>query len=243
MHLPAFQQFLHTDLTIALRTVEIVLVKGELMKKVNIKSMAAVAIVAAMGVSIPAVASASSPASSTSNRATTAISAKSSVNSDATVQWKAFQASWRAYVDGLRSIRLTFRSSVESDRATYFAARAAATTPAERQAAVAALEAALSASLNARVTAITAAGDPPAPPAGYNGTAYVMGIQAANVAFRATIVTAQTTLSAALAVATTRAEARTARWNYDTALGNALVVRSAALLALGTPPAHPGQPA
>ena len=241
-YLPMFQQLLHTDLTIAFRTVEFVLVKGELMKKVNVKSMAAVALVTVLGVSIPAVASASSTASTTSTTSTTTVVGTNAVNSDATVQWKEFQASWRAYVDGLKSIRLTFRASVESDRAAYFEARAAATTPAERQAAVAALEAALSASLNARVTAITAAGDPPAPPAGYNGTAYVMGIQAANVAFRATIVTAQATLSAALGTATTRAEARTARWNYDTALGNALVVRSTALLALGTPPVHPGQP-
>lgn len=131
---------------------------------------------------------------------------------------------------------------MESDRAAYLEARAAATTPAERQAALAALTAALSASLNARVAAITAAGDPPAPPAGYNGTAYVLGIQAANVAFRASIVTAQAALSASLATATTRAEIHTARWTYDTALGNALVVRSAALLALGTPPTNPGQP-
>ena len=216
--------------------------KGELMKKLQIKSLAAVALAAAMGVSIPAVASASSTTSTTSTTSSTTANGTVSISTNATAQWKAFQASWRAYVDGLKSIRLTFRASVESDRAAYFAAKAAATTPAERQAAVVALEAALATSLDARVTAITAAGDPPAPPAGYNGTAYVMGLQAANVAFRASIVTAQTALAQALAVATTRDEARTARWNYDTALGNALVIRSAALLALGTPPTNPGQP-
>ena len=110
------------------------------------------------------------------------------------------------------------------------------------QAALATLETSLAASLDARITAITAAGDPPTPPAGYNGTAYVMGIQSANVAFRATIVGAQATLAAALAIATTRPDAHTARLNYDSTLGSALVVRSAALLALGSPPANPGQP-
>jgi hypothetical protein len=210
------------------------------MKKINIKSIAAVAIVTAMGFSIPAIASADSTTTSTTT--STSVSTATSATASATAAWKAFHASWHAYVDGLKSIRLTYRASVESDRAAYFEARSMATTPAERQAALAALDASLAASLNARVAAITAAGDPPAPPAGYNGTAYVMGIQAANVAFRASIVAAQTTLSQALAVATTRAEMRTARWNYDTALGNALVIRSAALLALGAPPANPGQP-
>jgi hypothetical protein len=209
------------------------------MKSINLKSIAAVAVVSAMGMGISTVASADSTTTSTT---TTSVSTSVSTSPGATPQWKAFHAAWRAYVEGLKSIRLTYRASVESDRAAYFQARSSATTPAERQAALAALEVALSASLNARVAAITAAGDPPAPPAGYNGTAYVMGIQAANVAFRATIVAAQTTLSQALATATTRAEARTARLNYDTALGNALVVRSAALLALGTPPSNPGQP-
>jgi hypothetical protein len=209
------------------------------MKKFNIKSLASVAVVTAMGLTIPAVASASS--STTSTTSTTSVGTAATATTSATPAWKAFHASWKSYVEGLKSIRLTYRASIESDRAAYFEAKSTATTPAERQAALAALEAALAASLNARVTAITAAGDPPTPPAGYNGTAYVMGIQAANVAFRATIVAAQTTLAAALAVSTTRAESHSARLNYEAALGSALVVRSAALLALGSPPADPGQ--
>ena len=213
------------------------------MKKFNIKSLASVAVVTAVGLTIPAVASASSSTTSTTSAtSTTTAGTATSATTSATAAWKAFHASWKSYVEGLQSIRLTYRASIESDRAAYFTAKSTATTPAERQAALAALEAALATSLNARVTAITAAGDPPTPPAGYNGTAYVMGIQAANIAFRATIVAAQTTLAAALAVSSTGAEAHTARLNYEAALGSALVVRSAALLALGAPPANPGQP-
>jgi hypothetical protein len=100
----------------------------------------------------------------------------------------------------------------------------------------------LSADLNARIAAITAAGDPPSPPAGYNGTAWVEGFQAANVAFRAAIVAAQTTLSASLATATTPWDRQSARLTYKLAVGNALVVHSTAIEALGTPPTHRGQP-
>jgi hypothetical protein len=103
------------------------------------------------------------------------------------------------------------------------------------------LEAAITAALNARVTAITAAGSPPAPPAGYNGTAYVTGIQAANVAFRASTTAAQSAYAQALASATTSAQRLTARLTLEIAVDNAMIARSTALLALGAPPAHPGQ--
>jgi len=130
---------------------------------------------------------------------------------------------------------------VQGARTTLQAALAAATDKAEKQAAVAAFEVSVEAALNARVTAITAAGDPPPPPAGYNGTAYVDGIQSANIAFRASVTAAQTTLSAALASATTGQDARTARLTYEQTVGAAIVARSTALLALGPPPTDPGQ--
>jgi len=104
---------------------------------------------------------------------------------------------------------------VETSRATYLTAIAAATTPAEKQAARLALDASLSGDLNARIAAITAAGDPPSPPAGYNGTVWVEGFQAANVAFRASIVTAQTALSQSLATATTAWDRKAARLTYN----------------------------
>jgi hypothetical protein len=205
------------------------------MKLLSIKSMAAVAIVASMGVAAPAVAFADSTTTTTAPGVSVSATAT-------TAAWTAFQKEWRAYVDGLRSIRLTYRASVETSRATYLTAIAAATTPAQKQAARLVLNASLSADLNARIAAITAAGDPPSPPAGYNGTAWVEGFQAANVAFRASIVTAQTALSQSLASATTAWDRKAARLTYQLAVGNALVVHSTAIEALGTPPTHRGQP-
>lgn len=204
------------------------------MKLFNIKSIAAVAIVASMGVAAPAVAFADS---TTTTSPTVSVSATANASA-----WTAFQKDWKAYVDGLRSIRLTYRASVETSRAAYLTAIAAATTPAEKQAARVALDASLSADLNARIAAITAAGDPPSPPAGYNGTTWVEGFQAANVAFRAAIVTAQTALSQSLATATTAWDRKSARLTYQLAVGNALVAHSTAIEALGTPPTHRGQP-
>jgi hypothetical protein len=206
------------------------------MKLLSVKSIAAIAIVASMGVAAPAAAFADSTTTTTT---TTGVSVTASANAAA---WTAFQKEWKAYVDGLRSIRLTYRAAVETSRATYLTAIAAATTPAEKQAARLALDASLSADLNARIAAITAAGDPPSPPAGYNGTAWVEGFQAANVAFRASIVAAQTVLSQSLASATTAWDRKAARLTYQLAVGNAIVVHSTAIEALGTPPTHRGQP-
>jgi hypothetical protein len=208
------------------------------MKTLSVKSIAAIALVATMGVSAPAVAFADSTTTSTSATTTTAgVSARA-----AATAWVTWHKTWVAYVDGLRSIRLTYRASVDTSRAAFLTAQAVATTPAEHQAARAAFEASLVTDLNARIAAITAAGDPPSPPAGYNGTAYVEGIQAANVAFRASIVAAQTVYSQSISTATTAWDRRAARLTYELAVGNAIVVRSTALEVLGAPPTHPGQP-
>jgi hypothetical protein len=199
------------------------------MKHFATRSITALALVAAMGISIPAVAFADSTTTTTTPAAPSA--------------WTTWHKTWVSYVDGLKAIRASYRASVESARSTYFTAKAAATTKAERQAAQATLESAITADLNARVTAITAAGDPPAPPAGYNGTAYVTGIQAANVAFRASKTAALTAYAQALASATTSAQRLTARLTLQIAVDNAMIARSTALLALGAPPAHPGHTA
>ncbi len=206
------------------------------MKRIINRSAAVVALVVAAGLAVPAMAGADSTTTTTTTTSTIAAS------SEATSVWKSFHAEWKAYVDGLRSINATFRSSRDAALSVYESSLATATDQAERQAARTTYLAALSVALNARVTAITAAGDPPAPPAGYNGTAYVEGIQAANVAFRASVTAAQSAFATALAAATTPQEQREARLTYEAAIGNALVVRSNALLALGPPPAHPGQP-
>jgi hypothetical protein len=197
------------------------------MKKIAIRSIAAFALIASVGISVPAVAFASSSTPSTGATTTTA--------------WTTWHATWVTYVQGLKSINATHRSSMQGARTTLQAALAAATSKAEKHAAIAAFQVSVEAALNARVTAITAAGDPPPPPAGYNGTTYVDGIQSANIAFRASVTAAQTALSAALASATTGQEARTAHLTYEQTVGTAIVTRSTALLALGAPPADPGQ--
>jgi hypothetical protein len=207
----------------------------------KLRTLAALTAVTALGVSVPAVAAYGD--STTTTTPTTITTAATSRPISASVSaWKAFHAQWKAYVDGLKAINATYRAARATARATYFEALSVATTPVERQAARAAYLVSIEAAINARVGAITGAGDPPAPPAGYNGTAYVLGIQAANVAFRASVTAAQSTLAASLAAATTPWQREQARLAYQVVIGNAIVVRANALEALGPPPTNPGQP-
>ena len=199
------------------------------MKSFTTRIITSTALVATLGLSVPAVAFASST--------TTA-----STTTSASPVWTSFRASWTTFIDGLKSINTTYRASLQSARSTFSASMGAATTSAERQSARATLDAAVEAAMNVRVAAITAAGTPPTPPAGFNGTAYVNGIQAANIACRAAIVAAQSTFSQALASATTNAQRSAARAALKSAIDGALATRASALTALGTRPAHPGQP-
>jgi hypothetical protein len=208
----------------------------------KLRTLATITALTALGVSVPAVAAYGDNKTGNPPTVTTIQTSNSTSTSASVSAWKAFHAQWKAYVDGLKSINATYRAARATARATYFEALSVATTPAERQAARAAYLVAIEAAINARVAAITAAGDPPPPPAGYNGTAYVLGIQAANVAFRASVTSAQSTLAAALAAATTTWQREQARLAYQTAIGNAIVVRANALEALGPPPTNPGQP-
>ena len=155
--------------------------------------------------------------------------------------WATFRISWEAYVNGLRAIDATYRSSVESARATYRTSLASATTKAERVAARATLSATIATALNVRVAAIIAAGNPPTPPVGFKGTAWVTGFQSANVAFRAAVGGAQSTLAASLSAATDHAQREEARLMFRSAVDNALAVHISALAALGAPPKHPGK--
>jgi len=93
-----------------------------------------------------------------------------------------------------------------------------------------------------RDSAITGAGDPPSPPAGYNGTAWVTSFQGINETYRASVVAAQSTYATALAAATTAAEREAARGALEASVGTATTVHANALTALGPPPANPGQP-
>jgi hypothetical protein len=199
------------------------------MKIKSIQSMAALSIVAALSVGIPTAAFGDSTPTAT-------------ITAKATTAWTTWRASWIVYIHGLQAINATYRASVKSDRATFEAAWDAATTKAERQAARAAFEASLEATLNARVSAITAAGDPPSPPAGYNGTTYILGLQAANIARRAAVAAAESAYATALVSATTSAQRRADRLTFVAAVDTADAARINALIALGAPPKHPGQP-
>jgi hypothetical protein len=180
-------------------------------------------------------------AASTTVSTSTSVGSTSVSATAATSAWHSFHLAWKAYADGLRSIDLSYRSSVDSARSAYLIARSTATTPAERQAALATFQAAVAADLNTKVAAIIAAGDPPAPPAGYNGTAWVTSFQAIHVAFRASVTAADTAYAQAIASATTSWQRQQARLTLEASLGSALVVRANALEALGPPPADPGQ--
>jgi hypothetical protein len=156
--------------------------------------------------------------------------------------WTAFKAQWKTYVEGLRTINATYRTSVQTARATYRTALKVATTKAERQAARATLDASIVLALETRVSAITEAGNPPTPPAGYNGTVWVSSFQNINVTFRASVVMAQSTYAAARAAATTADQRQLARGVFETSVGEATTTHAEALIALGPIPSRPGRP-
>ena len=197
------------------------------MKRFLKHGIIAATLVASLGTVAPSVAFASGSSSGTTATSTA---------------WTTFRADWSTYVQGLKAINATCHTAVQSAHATFSAAMSAATTASARQAARTALQAAIEAALSARVSAITAAGNPPTPPAGYNGTAWVTSFQAANIAFRASVAAAQKTFVAAMTSATTQSERVAARAALKLAVGNAIVTRSTALAALGAHPTKPGQP-
>lgn len=189
----------------------------------------------ALGLS-PLVAGADGTPSTTST--TTAVTSTTVAPS---VAWATFRVSWKTYVNGLRAIDTTYRESVWTARKLYRISLRTATTKAERQADRTTLDVALAGALNVRVAAIIAAGNPPAPPAGYTGSAWVTSFQAANVAFRAAVVAAQSTLAASLSAATTHAQREEARLTFRAAVDTAQAAHISALAALGAPPKHPGK--
>jgi hypothetical protein len=155
--------------------------------------------------------------------------------------WATFRVSWQTYVNGIKATDATYQYSVKSAGLTYRASILAATTPAERQVARSVLDTSLAAALNVRVAAIIAGGNPPTPPAGFSGTAWVTSFQAANVAFRAAVVTAQSAYASALAVATTHTQREVARLTFRAAVDTAQAVHVSALATLGAPPKNPGK--
>jgi hypothetical protein len=208
--------------------------KGEQMKRKAIKSVTALAVAAGLGIGVPAVASASSGVS-------VSVQAHSSTTTSTPTAWTTWRATWKTYVEGLKTINTTFHTSVQSARTTLQAALQVATTKAERQAALATFDASVALAVNTRVSAITAAGDPPAPPAGYNGTAWVTSYQNINETYRTSVASAQATYATAIAAATTATEREAAKGALKTSVGDATTVRATALTTLGPPPSNPGQ--
>jgi hypothetical protein len=204
------------------------------MKNRSARAITVIALVATMGASVPTVALAASIHSS--------VSAKTSPTSTTDrLAWRTWHASWMTYIQGIKSINANFRASVESMRSAFNTTIAGATTKSDRTAARVNLNKALSAALDTRVAAITAAGNPPAPPVSYNRTGYVTGIQNANVTFRSAITAAQSVYAQAILSATTVTQRSAAHAALRLAINNATTTRADALTALGTPPLNPGK--
>jgi hypothetical protein len=209
--------------------------KGDQMKSLTARSITAAALVATLGVGVPAAAFASSTNSTTHSSTTSKATAVD------VLAWKNWHATWMTYIYKMRSINLNYRTATESARAAFTTSMKSAKSMVDRTTARSNLNLGLFAAVNSRISAINAVGSPPAPPAGYNGTAYVTGIEKANTAFRSAIAASQTAYAEALLSATTPDQRSTARQARLLAVRTAVVARATALLALGSPPAMPGR--
>ena len=203
------------------------------MKKFSTRGVLALAMIAALGISAPAVASATDTTTTIATTTTTVHVTHS--------QWKQWQKLEDAYVDQLKVINKTFRASVDVARKEYWAAIKSSKGSANRQAARAAARAALTLSIanamEARSTALTTLGAPPAPPAGTPRSAYIVALQAINQTYRNSVAVADAAFAAAFPSAVTAPERAVVRATLELAIANAAVVRAAALVALGPPTA------
>jgi hypothetical protein len=204
------------------------------MKKFSTRGVVAVAMIAALGISAPAVASAD-----TTTTTTTVATTTTTIHADK--PWQKWRKQENAYLKQLHVINKTFRASVDLARKEYWAAIKASKGSGDRQAARAAARAALTLSIanamEARATALTALGAPPAPPAGTPRSAYIVALQAINQNYRNSVAAADAAFAAAFPGATTAAERLVVRDTLNLAIAQAAVVRAAALVALGPPPA------
>jgi hypothetical protein len=211
------------------------------MMKFSTRSAVAVAMIAALGISAPAIASADTTTTTTPTTTTT-IATNSPDHS--TTPWKQWRKAENSYLAQLRVINRTFRASVDVARREYWAAIESSRGSSDRQAARAAARAALTLSIanamQARSTALTALGAPPAPPVGTARSAYIIALQAINQTYRNAVAAADATFAAAFPNATTPPERAVVRATLDLAIANAAVARAAALVALGAPPASAG---
>ena len=199
------------------------------------------AVVAAMGLSIPTAAVADTTTTTTTVASTTTTVAPTTTTTTAApTAWQTWRVAQVAYVTQLRGINRTFRTALASARSTLAAAMNASTTKAQRATAHANFHLALAAAFSARALALTALGSPPAPPAGSARSAYIDKLHAINVAYRAAVASADATFATAILTATTPAARATVHAALQLAVANAAVARAAALTALGSPPMKDG---
>ena len=200
------------------------------MKKFSTRGVLAVAMIAALGISAPAVA--------TADTTTTTIATLTTTVHVTHSQWKQWQKLEDAYVDQLKVINKNFRASADVARKEYWAAIKASKGSANRQSARAAARAALTLSIanamGARAMALTSLGAPPAPPAGTPRSAYIVALQAINQTYRNSVAAADAAFAAAFPSAVTAPERAVVRATLELAIANAAVVRAAALVALPT---------
>ena len=111
------------------------------MRRFTSRSLVALGVVLALGLSTPAIASAGSGPGSTSQ--------------------KTFHQERQAYNASRQAIQMTFQSAVSSARATYFSAITKTTSSAQRSGARQAMETPIIQAAAARSVALTALGNPP----------------------------------------------------------------------------------
>jgi hypothetical protein len=204
------------------------------MKKFRSRGVVAVAMIAAMGISTPAIAfgASSSPSSSSTHIA---------LSAHADTPWQTYRKAEQSYLKQLRVIRATFQSSVDVARKAYWAAIKASKGSSDRSGARAAARAALTLSIanamNARSTALVSLGAPPTPPANGANSAWITSLHSINETYRLAVAAADAAFAAAFPAATTAPERAVVRSTLDLAVANAAVARAAALVALGPPPA------
>jgi len=217
------------------------------MMKFSTRGVVAVAMIAALGISAPAVATADTTTTTTTaptTTTTTVATTTTTIHAGSNTPWKQWRKAENAYLAQLKVINKTFRATVDVARQEYWAAIKASKGSGNRQAARAAARAALTLSIanamEARSTALTTLCAPPAPPAGTPRSTYIVALQAINQTYRNSVATADAAFAAALPSATTAAERLVVRDALNLAVAQAAVVRAAALVALGPPPASSG---
>ena len=212
------------------------------MKSIKTRGIVSVAMIAALGLSTPAVAFADSTTTTTSPTTTTTVPVTTTtVKGYHNGPWQQWRKAHDAYLDQLKVINRTFRATVDTARKAYWAALKASKGSDNRAAARAAARAALTLSIanamGARATALTALGAPPAPPAGSVRSAYIVALEGINQTYRTAVAAADSAFAAAFALTTTPAERAVVRAQLQLAIANAAVARASALVALGSPPA------